>query len=133
MAHFTRVCDSRRRQRSRHRCQQFGNLLRVASGAGSDATAEAVDGRAKAIQLDVAKNCNCHCQLRMVSMVQLLSRHRRLKLLDLGERKAAAFSDLLEHELPVRKQPLRGLEHVFALTLGFDFFHCFAHGASPFF
>ena len=35
----------------RHHCQQLGDLLRVASGVGSDATAEAVDGRAKAMQL----------------------------------------------------------------------------------
>ena len=52
-AYFTRVCDSRRRQRSRQHCQQLGDLLRVAGGAGSDATTKAVDGRAKAMQLDV--------------------------------------------------------------------------------
>ena len=46
-------CDSRRRQRSWHHCQQLGDLLRVAGGVGSDALAEAVDGRAKAMQLDV--------------------------------------------------------------------------------
>jgi hypothetical protein len=51
--HFTRVCDSRRRQRSRQHCQQFGDFLRVAGGVGSDATAEAVDGRAEAVELDV--------------------------------------------------------------------------------
>ena len=33
--------------------QRLGDLLRVAGGVGSDATAEAVDGRAKAVQLDV--------------------------------------------------------------------------------
>ena len=32
MAHFTRVCDSRRRQRSWQHCQQLGDLLRVAGG-----------------------------------------------------------------------------------------------------
>ena len=32
----------------RQHCQQLGDLLRVAGGVGSDATAEAVDGRAKA-------------------------------------------------------------------------------------
>ena len=47
-AHFTRVCVSRRRQRLWHNCQQLGDLLRVAGGAGSDTAAEAVDGRAKA-------------------------------------------------------------------------------------
>ena len=52
-AHFTRVCGSRRRQRLWQHCQQLGDLLRVAGGVGSDATAEAVDGRAKAMQLDV--------------------------------------------------------------------------------
>ena len=41
------------RQRSWHHCQQLGDLLRVAGGVGRDATAEAVDGRAKAVQLDV--------------------------------------------------------------------------------
>ena len=39
------------RQRSWHQCQQLGDLLRVAGGVGSDAAAEAVDGRAKAMQL----------------------------------------------------------------------------------
>ena len=39
--------------RSWHHCQQLGDLPRVAGGVGSDATAEAVDGRAKAMQLDV--------------------------------------------------------------------------------
>ena len=52
-AYFTRVCDSRRRQRSGHNCQQLGDLLRVAGGVGSDAKAEAVDGRAEAVPLDV--------------------------------------------------------------------------------
>ena len=52
-AYFTRVCDSRRRQRSWQHCQQLGDLLCVAGGVGSDATAEAVDGRTKAMQLDV--------------------------------------------------------------------------------
>ena len=41
------------RQRSLHHCQQLGDFLRVAGGVGCDATAEAVDGRAKAMQLDV--------------------------------------------------------------------------------
>ena len=41
---------------SRHHCQELGNLLRVAGGVGSDATAEAVDGRAEAVQLDVVDN-----------------------------------------------------------------------------
>ena len=37
-------------QRSWHHCQRLGDLLRVAGGVGSDAAAEAVDGRAKAAQ-----------------------------------------------------------------------------------
>ena len=37
--------------RSWHHCQQLGDLPRVAGGVGSDATAEAVDGQAKAMQL----------------------------------------------------------------------------------
>jgi len=39
------------RQRSWQHCQQLGDLLRVAGGVGSYVTAEAVDGRAKAMQL----------------------------------------------------------------------------------
>ena len=42
--------------RSGHHCQQLRNLLRVAGGVGSDAPAEAVDGRAKAMQLDIVDN-----------------------------------------------------------------------------
>ena len=42
--------------RSWHHCQQLGDLPRVAGGVGSDATAEAVDGRAKAVQLSVVDN-----------------------------------------------------------------------------
>ena len=41
-AHFSRVLRFSPRQRSRHHCQQLGDLLRVAGGVGSDATAEAV-------------------------------------------------------------------------------------------
>ena len=40
---FQRLYVSRRRQRLRHHCQQLGDLLRVAGGVGSDATAEGVD------------------------------------------------------------------------------------------
>ena len=40
-------------QKTTHHLQQLGDFLRVAGGAGSDAEAEAVDGRAKAMQLDV--------------------------------------------------------------------------------
>ena len=40
-------------QRSWQHCQQLGDLLRVAGGVGSDATAEAVDGRAKTVQFNV--------------------------------------------------------------------------------
>ena len=36
-----------------HLCQQLGDLLLVAGGVESDTTAEAVDGRAKAMQLSV--------------------------------------------------------------------------------
>ena len=50
------VCVSRRRQRSWQHFQQLGDLLRVAGGVGSDATAEAVDERAKAMQLSVVDN-----------------------------------------------------------------------------
>ena len=52
-AHFQGFCVSPRRQRLWQHCQQLGDFLRVAGGVGSDATAEAVDGRAKAMQLDV--------------------------------------------------------------------------------
>ena len=48
---FQGFCVSPRRQRSWQHCQQLGDLLRVAGGVGSDATAETVDGRAKAMQL----------------------------------------------------------------------------------
>ena len=44
------------RQRSLHHCQQLGDFLRVAGGVGSNATAEAVDERAKAMQLSVVDN-----------------------------------------------------------------------------
>ena len=43
-------------QRSWQHCQQLGDLLRVAGGVGSNATSEAVDGRAKAMQLSVVDN-----------------------------------------------------------------------------
>ena len=39
------------RQRSWQHCQQLGDFLRVAGSEGSDATAEAVDGRAEPVQL----------------------------------------------------------------------------------
>ena len=42
-AHFSRFCVSPRRQRSWQHCQQLGDLLRIAGGVGSDATAEGVD------------------------------------------------------------------------------------------
>ena len=48
---FQGFCVSPRRLRSWRHCQQLGNFLRVAGGVGRDATAEAVDGRAKAMQL----------------------------------------------------------------------------------
>ena len=52
-AYFQGVCVSILQRRLWHHCQQLGDLLRVAGGVGSDAAAEAVDGRAKAMQLDV--------------------------------------------------------------------------------
>ena len=52
-AHFTRVLRFSPRQRSWQHCQQLGDLLRVAGSVGSDAAAEAVDGRAEPVQLDV--------------------------------------------------------------------------------
>ena len=53
-AHFQGVYVSILPQRSWQHFQQLGDLLRVAGGEGSDATAEAVDGRAEAVQVDVA-------------------------------------------------------------------------------
>ena len=50
---FQGVCVSILQRRLWHHCQQLGDLLRVAGGVGSDTAAEAVDGRAKAMQLDV--------------------------------------------------------------------------------
>ena len=50
---FQGVCVSPRRQRSWQHCRQLGDPLRVAGGVGSDAAAEAVDGRAKVMQLNV--------------------------------------------------------------------------------
>ena len=55
---FTRHCPKSRKftapdQKTTHHLQQLGDLLRVACGVESDATAEAVDGRAKAMQLSV--------------------------------------------------------------------------------
>ena len=55
-AHFQGFYVSVLPQRSWHHCQELRNLLRVAGGEGSDAAAEAVDGRAKAMQLDVVDN-----------------------------------------------------------------------------
>ena len=52
-AHFQGFYVSVLPQRSWHHCQQLRDLLRVAGGVGSNATAEAVDGQAKAVQLDV--------------------------------------------------------------------------------
>ena len=50
------VCVSSHRKHSWQHCQQLSELLPVAGGVGSDATAEAVDGRVKAMQLDVVDN-----------------------------------------------------------------------------
>ena len=38
---------------------------------GSDATAEAIDERAKAMQLDVTKNCSCRRQLHIASILSI--------------------------------------------------------------
>ena len=51
-----KVHPCRNMQRSWQHCQQLGDLLRVAGGVGSNATSEAVDGRAKAMQLSVVDN-----------------------------------------------------------------------------
>ena len=66
---FQGVCVSILQRRSWHHFQQLGDLLRVAGGAGSDATAEAVDGRAKAVQprdkrsrLIATPDCNSHVE-----------------------------------------------------------------------
>ena len=61
------------------------------------------------------------------------SRPLRLEFANLRKRKAGALGNLLKHELSVGKQPLRGRKHGLTLALGFDFFHCFAHGTPPFF
>ena len=58
-------------QRSWQHCQQLRNLLPVAGGVGSDATAEAIDERAKAMQLDVTKNCSCRRQLHIASILSI--------------------------------------------------------------
>ena len=57
------------RQRSWQHFQQLGDLLRIAGGVGCDATTEAVDGRAKAVQLRdkssrliATPNCNSHVE-----------------------------------------------------------------------
>ena len=50
---FQGACVSILQRRLWHHCQQLGDLLRVAGGEGSDAAAEAVNGRARAMQLDV--------------------------------------------------------------------------------
>ena len=52
-AHFQGFYVSVLPQRSWQHCPQLRDLLRVSVGAGSDALAKAVDGRAKAMQLDV--------------------------------------------------------------------------------
>ena len=50
---FQGLCVSILQRRLWHHSQRLGDLLRVAGGVGSDAAAEAVDGRTKAMQLDV--------------------------------------------------------------------------------
>ena len=50
---WTTRLRSRHWWRSWHHSQQLRDLLHVAGGVGSDAAAEAVDERAKAMQLDV--------------------------------------------------------------------------------
>ena len=68
---FQGLCVSILQRRSRHHCQQLGDPLRVAGAEGSDATAEAVDGRAKAMQLDVVKNCSSRRQLHIASILSI--------------------------------------------------------------
>ena len=51
-----RACVSILRRRSLHHCQRLGDFLRVAGGVGSDKSAEAVDERAEAVQLNVVDN-----------------------------------------------------------------------------
>ncbi|MBE6383673.1 MAG: hypothetical protein E7049_11775 [Lentisphaerae bacterium] len=53
-AHFQGFYVSVLPQRSWQHCPQLRDLLRVSVGVGSDATTEAVDERAKAMQLNVA-------------------------------------------------------------------------------
>ena len=58
---FQGFCVSPRRQRSWHHCPQLRDLLRVAGGVESDATSEAVDGRAKPVQLGAnGVTIDCH-------------------------------------------------------------------------
>ena len=68
-ANFSRVLRFYSPQRSWQHCQQLGDLLRVAGGVGSDAAAEAVYGRAKAMQLRdkrsrliATPDCNSHVE-----------------------------------------------------------------------
>ena len=69
----------------------------------------------------------------VLTMPLPFSRHRRLKLLDLRKRKASVSCDVLQSKKTVLQHPLRRLEHVLALALILDSFHCFAHIAPPFF
>ena len=85
------------------------------------------------------------------------SRHRRLKLLNLRERKTGIPCDILHRKNAVLQHPIRRLENSLELALGFalglalgpalgpalgfalglaafnEFFYCFAHGLPPIF
>ena len=104
-----------------------------AGGVGSDAAAEVVDGRAKAVQLDVTKNCSCRRQLHMVSVAPPFLRHRRLKFLDLSKRQTGIPCDILQRKNAVFQHARRRSKHILTLASRLDFFHCLAHGMPPFF
>ena len=55
---------------------------------------------------------------RGVCMALVISRLRRLELLDLGERKAGVSCDVLQCKNTVLQHPLSRREHVLALALG---------------
>ena len=73
---------------------------------------------------------------RGVCMALVISRLRRLELLDLGERKAGTFGNLFQHKFPVGEQSLRRRDHGLTLAARFtalcEFFYCFAHDVPPF-
>ena len=84
---FQGFCVSPRRQRSWQHCRQLGDLLRVAGGIGSDATAEAVDGRAKAEgmwkcrRVKIFTNYRSACAARNLASENLRDRPRERHIL----------------------------------------------------